>query len=315
MRIRCFLSAFDSTYAKNIISILQEYDVNVYLPTSLTYTGNTITEQIEKAISRSDFLIGVYDGNNDSVFFELGYAKALKKEFLLIISPSVKKLPNTLSGVLHIRAKPNDEDAIRYNLEQLISFIRHKKSIPSSIKPKKIVRTINENLTIVDEIDFNSKTIKKTTTSTLLKKYRKSIDDTLNELEFEHVLLDLFRSLGNNAIAESIQQNRVVDIAVWLDDLEAYANPLLIELKTKLDAHSIKKIIHQFDPILKDNLRWGLVIYREGKPSIEYNSSYHIHPNIFFIRVDELLDGLETKSLGKLVRQIRNKKVHGDFFG
>src|SRR5438105_13911024 len=82
----CFISAPVNLDLGVLRALLHSKGIETILPFELEITGANFREQIEKAIQKADFCIAVLTASKGSsnVFFELGYAWAMRKRVVLI---------------------------------------------------------------------------------------------------------------------------------------------------------------------------------------------------------------------------------------
>lgn len=73
------------------------------------------------AIRSSDLVIADLTQQNPNVFYELGYAHALRKPTILLVSTESRKpLPNALKGFFYIAYDPHDLDDLAFQLRSTV---------------------------------------------------------------------------------------------------------------------------------------------------------------------------------------------------
>jgi hypothetical protein len=102
------------------------------------------------------------------------------------------------------------------------------------------------------------------------------------------------------------------DMVVWSDDFEPWiGNPLLVEVKGQLRTQSdMSRAIWQLASML-DRTRegWGLLIFQgEGVDLGDLDLS---NSRVLVLPIENLLELLRDRSLGDVLRQLRNLRVHG----
>lgn len=78
-----FSKNFTDVYELGIKAILKELCINCTRVDELHFSKSVLT-QIYNGIKRADFLIADLTGNSSNVFYEIGYAHALRKEVILL---------------------------------------------------------------------------------------------------------------------------------------------------------------------------------------------------------------------------------------
>ena len=97
-------------------------------------------------------------------------------------------------------------------------------------------------------------------------------------------------------------------MGIWSDDLDAIgANPMLIQLKRALSRSAIdqaQRALHVLHPPLI------MIVYIEGRPS-DTQTLRKAHFPVLAIALPELLERMRTSSFAEVVRDLRNRSVHG----
>src|SRR4051812_46061391 len=108
----CFISAPVNVDLSTLREILKTKRIQPILPFELELTTGSFQDQIEKAISRSDFVVAILTKErNGNVFFEIGYACAKGKRIVLIQVEEFE-LPFNLSRFVVIKAKFDDKEKL-----------------------------------------------------------------------------------------------------------------------------------------------------------------------------------------------------------
>jgi hypothetical protein len=114
-------------------------------------------------------------------------------------------------------------------------------------------------------------------------------------------------------IKQSNRPDFGADFAIWSDDLSSIlGNPILIEIKRSIkSASQVKKVADQLLSYMnKSNSRSALVLYLEGLPSSEAQTTAHLF-NIIFFQLEEFIEQLQENSFADIVRTRRNIIAHG----
>ncbi len=175
--------------------------------------GTDWASEIQKQLSQADLVIGVLTSEWQSawVLFELGQASALGRQIVLITPPKADPIPFALHQFLVLRINLDNQEAIGFALDQLLS---------APDRPKR----------------------GSTPPSTPLVGLGTKADDLMASLErslaasdwrsIEQVVADALRSSGADVVVTSPTRDVGADFAVWSDVLEPFVgNPLLVEVK------------------------------------------------------------------------------------
>lgn len=129
----------------------------------------------------------------------------------------------------------------------------------------------------------------------------------------ERLVAEVLRASGADVVAASPDHEIGADFAVWSDVLESLVgNPLLVEVKAKLRTHAdVNRAARQLSTYLgASGSRWGLLLYGEG-PDPDSAAWARTPPNVIGLPLRALLDGLRSQAFPELVRDLRNRRVHG----
>jgi hypothetical protein len=92
-----FSEPYDALYKDVIVPICEEFDLNVIRADDVFSEHGVILQDIVKSIIESEIIIAEISPLNQNVFYELGYAHALKKPAILLAEKG-KKLPFDIQG-------------------------------------------------------------------------------------------------------------------------------------------------------------------------------------------------------------------------
>lgn len=102
------------------------------------------------------------------------------------------------------------------------------------------------------------------------------------------------------------------DFAVWIAELEPYfGNPILIEVKREISTemqakYVVEQVLHY---AYLSNVRAVIIFVSRMSPEvIELVSSYF---NLYFFDLNDFLGRLHNESIGQIIRNERNARVHG----
>ncbi|MHB1922213.1 MAG: hypothetical protein ACYCOO_08245 [Chitinophagaceae bacterium] len=112
-------------YNETIRDYLKEMTINVYRSDDFS-DNDVIIETIYREIEKSEFVICEVSECNKNVFFEIGYAKAMKKELIFLLQRGIE---NKFFDVAHIRRIDNETGnpvEFQGKLEDTIATIRER---------------------------------------------------------------------------------------------------------------------------------------------------------------------------------------------
>jgi hypothetical protein len=256
--------------------------------------GRNIPELLEDCLKRADFVVAVVGGGKakDHVLFELGFAMAMKKRILAIVSPEAD-LP--LSGILSLRTLPDNQEAVEFGLDQIL-----KAPEPRRHPRRKGIQKTKPLGALADELLNQLRDSKEPLSGQDLEKFVREV------IQASGIASSYYASEGKVPTVAG------ADIAVWSDDFEPWlGNPLLIELKSNPRSRSeLKGAIDDLTKTL-DNTHtdWGLLIYRGA--DFQPGEKVPVDPRVFVMTIEELIESLRDTSLGDLLHRMRNLRVHG----
>jgi nucleoside 2-deoxyribosyltransferase-like protein len=118
-------SGFDELYTDVIDPLTRQFGLHPYRA-DLVYGPGAIMDDIIKGLEKAQIVIAEITPANENVFYEVGYAHALKKPTILLAEKD-KKLPFDLSGFRclfyenSIGGKRKVEEGLRKHLEAIFS--------------------------------------------------------------------------------------------------------------------------------------------------------------------------------------------------
>jgi hypothetical protein len=129
----------------------------------------------------------------------------------------------------------------------------------------------------------------------------------------ERVVADALRSSGADVVVTSQRRDVGADFAVWSDVLEAFVgNPLLVEVKARIRGKAeANRAMRQLTSYLgASGSRWALLLYGDG-PDPDGQAWSGSPPNVLVLSLRSLLEALRTRAFPEVVRDLRNRRVHG----
>lgn len=123
------LSPMDSSYKRvrdTIQRTLRESGVSPVQIDDIIRFGAQWANAVTDAIQKADFIVADVSRKNPNVLYELGYAHALRKPTLLMLSTdSVGEMPFDLAGHQMATYNPKDLTSLK---NQIVRFIKYQES-------------------------------------------------------------------------------------------------------------------------------------------------------------------------------------------
>jgi hypothetical protein len=290
----CFISAPAGARLDVLRASIESRGLRVLVPHEFTI-GTDWASQIQKSLLQADLVIGVLIQEQHKlpwVLFELGQAYALGRQIVLITTPKADPVPFALHQFLVLRIDLDNHEAIGFALDQLLSAPEQKKGGSSRrTTPLAGLGTrANDLITALDR-------------SLVFSDWR----------SVEQVVADALRSSGADVVVTSAARDIGADFAVWSDVLDPFVgNPLLIEVKARIRGKGdANRALQQLTSYLDaSGSRWALLLYGEG-PDPEDQVWAGSPPNVLILSLRSLFEALRTQAFPELVRDLRNRRVHG----
>jgi lambda repressor-like predicted transcriptional regulator len=289
----CFISAPAGAKLEVLRAALETRGLRVLVPHELA-VGTDWASEIQKQISNADLVIGVITSERQSpwVLFELGQASALGRRIVLITSPKTHPVPFSLHQFLVLRIDLDNQEAIGFALDQVLSAPDPVKG--ERAKQGKALAGLGQRADALIA----------------------TLDRSLAESDWrsvEQVVAEALRNSGADVVVTSPSRDIGADLAVWSDVLEPFVgNPLLVEIKarirTKNEATQAVRELASY--VGASGSRWALLLFGEG-PDPEGTAWANSPPNVLVLSLRSLLQTLRTRPFPEIVRDLRNRRVHG----
>jgi hypothetical protein len=267
---------------RRLMDELRRRGVSPYVLSDVAPLGASIMQSLQQAIDTADFVLVVLGTaeSRQNVLFEAGMAVGRGKPVVVIVDPG-EAPPYDLAGLLTIRARPDDLSAINFALDQAEG---------RSARPPQFTPATGHALgSRVDHLLGQLSTTASLTERAALGLLTQALEDS-----------------GAVAV-ESPEGDRRFDIGVWSDDLDAIAaNPLLIELKRKLSPHAVEQVLGYLR--VSPGARVALLVFLELAPTSQLKD---VPFPVLAISLQELLESMRTSSFAEVVRDLRNRALHG----
>lgn len=269
-----------------LVQALKDRGWEPFLLSDVATLGSSLTESVQDAIQRADVVIGLFAHDDRALAntaFEVGFAVALGKPVLLVVSPGAQ-IPSDLQSFLYVQAEPDNIEAVALALDNLDRY-----SVP--------VR--------VERLRSSSAAPLGAYADQLLEVVR-TLGDA-SDTAFEELVASAIEASGVVAVPTSAEGDRGFDIGVWSDDLDAIGgNPLLIQLKHHVSENSVRQsltALHQ-----TPGARVVLVVSLDETPPV---TGALLRWPILWISLTDLLGRMRDESFPEVIRDLRNRSVHG----
>lgn len=292
-----FVSAPAGTDLSQIVESLEENNIHVLDPSEFAPGAVRITDKIIDGIRHSDLVVAVLGmtSSNANVLFELGCAFALKKKILVIL-PEGYEVPSDIKDMVYIRSTPRNREAVGFALEQILASPEQEIGYGT--------RLLDRSKPLGDlAID-------------LLKRLKRleSFNDAPVERDIESIVCEMLEASGVVTRSQPQQKHTEIrpDFAVWIEELEPYfGNPILIEVKGRLNnAGQAKYAVDQVLHYTSVSNVLTVVVF-SSQISSEALEVISLYPNLYFFDLRDFLIHLQQESLGSIIRDERNARVHG----
>lgn len=306
----CFIAAPSYVNLHTIKALLEKRGIKPFVASEQPPNSASLLEHVTNTISKADLLIAILDPDqsNANVYYELGYAHALKKQILILIPPELKSIPADIMGMLYLRANVENSDAINFALDQALAV-----SKPAKHKYSRLVLKSQPIGRLADK---------------LIEKLE-SLGDQANERDIEQIVVSAIEASGISVVVSSKQHEIGADLAIWADELDPWVgNPFLIEIKRQITSpEHMRELLNRISIYLQEsNSRSALVLYVKGLTYAQYDlygprpylkgheydfdSKNRALSSVLFMEVRQLLEKLRDNSFGEIIRDLRNRGVH-----
>jgi hypothetical protein len=294
-RIRtCFIAAAAKTDLSVLKQLLRERGIRPIVASEFPGPSISVVDHVEKALDAADFMIAVLDqpASSANVYFEVGLAYAQRKPLLVLVAPQARNLPSDVADLFHVRAQPTDREAIAFALDQVLA------AKPQAARPSRAA--IQQSKPLGDAADSLLKALHNVTPQT-------------SERRFRDLVVKALQDSRVGTVARSAHPDTAPDLAVWSDELSPWVgNPLLIEImgRVALEGSPTSYYARLAKYLEHSNAQWALLI-APTQAADYYRQFAAQFPTILFIELEELFQNLRKRSFGDIIRDLRNRKVHG----
>jgi hypothetical protein len=284
----CFITAPAGSNLEVLAGALRRRNIHIIAPQQLS-AGAEIVSEISNVLRDVDLVIGVLTSERRSewILFELGQAWALGKRILLFAPPNFAHLPSTLRRFLTVRANVSNREAVEFALDQLLAAPEPTRRPGAPPKEKPPLGASADGY-----LQGSLPMIASATPS-----------------ELEALVADALREAGVDVLATSPRRDQGADLAIWSDALQPFVgNPLLVEIKAQLQGQrAVSNAAQQLGKyVAAAGGLWGLLLYGAGP-----GEPQSLPPNILALQIETLFRRLRDESFDDIVRELRNRRVHG----
>jgi hypothetical protein len=283
----CFITAPADSNLKVLADALRRRNIRIVVPQQLSAGAELVTE-IANVLRDVDLVIGIItrERRSEWILFELGQAWALGKRILLFAPPNFAHLPSTLRHFLTVRANLSNREAIEFALDQLLAAPEPTRKSEAQPKEKPPLG-VSADAYLQGSLPMIA---------------------SAKPIELEALVADALRKAGVDILTTS-PRDQGADLAIWSDALQPFVgNPLLVEIKTRLqEQRAVANAAQQLAKyVAAAGGQWGLLLYGVGPEEAE-----SLPPNILALPIQTLFMRLRDESFDDIVRQLRNRRVHG----
>jgi hypothetical protein len=283
MAPRCFVTAPNGPNLTALINGLGNHGWETYVLSDVAELGASLSHSLLEAISSADVVVGLLEDpeRSSNTLYELGIARGLQKPVMVVAAVDAQ-VPSDLISHLQVRAEPGNAEAIALGLEHLSRY--KESSEPTAILGASSSKPLGEYSQV------------------LIDQY----SPRLPEAQQVRTLAKAIEASGALA-SVSGPSDPGFDIGVWSDDLDAIgANPLLVVVRRELDERSVRQCmlaLHQ-----TPGARAGLIV-SIGEPPAD--PIVGLNWPVLTISLSTLLVAMGEHSFAEIVRDLRNRSVHG----
>jgi hypothetical protein len=145
-RRTAFISAPLSTNLGGIRRILQRQGIEAFTADQIVLPGSRLSDNLQEAIGNADVVLAILDsGVNSNVFFELGFAQALRKRTLILVDADMGPPFIANVGATFLRTKLDDTQAIEVGICQFLKVPHHGTSA-AAVKQTNAIENLTDQL-------------------------------------------------------------------------------------------------------------------------------------------------------------------------
>jgi Nucleoside 2-deoxyribosyltransferase len=291
-QLSSFISAPAGTDLSQLLEVLTENHIQILDPAKFAPGAVKITDKLIAGIRHADLVIAVLGtaSLSGNVLFELGCASALGKKVLVII-PEGSEIPSDIKDLVSIRTTPNNREAVGFALEQILNS-----PAPTSDQKADLIDKSKPLGNVADDLTIRLK----------------SLGLMPTDSDIFNIVQEALEASNIKAQSQLKQLEESLAFVVWIDELQPYfSNPITIEIKGSIcTSEQANDAIRQVLSYMSINNITTVIVFAAqiAEEAMDVISSY---PNLYFFDLAEILNKLRQESLGQIIRQERNSRVHG----
>lgn len=256
--------------------------------------GGSATDGLTAALAKARLFIGVLDLErpNANVYFELGYARSMGIDILVLAHPDLQEIPPHVSLLPMLHVTPDGSAAIPPFLELLWRESTHPQSDGARVEtPAHPLGTIAEDF--IRQLNELGPHPAEATVQTLVE--------------------DALRASGLIVVSEPRAGGYRPDFAIWSGDFPPWIpNPLFVELKVCLRDRRdlVESIIYAKNFAHTTRTPAVLLLYLESK--VPMSAQFAMGDStVLFADIRDLLEALRSSTFSQFVLRVRNEQAHG----
>lgn len=283
----CYIAAPAGANLNTLRSALESRNIRVLLP---DHDSLDAFQKPAHTVARADLVIGVLTAQRRSqwVLFELGQASALERPIIMIGPPKSEAVPSHIKPLLYLRTGLHNREAIAFALDQLLA----------APEPMRRLHVEEPRAgALGGQVDG-------------LLQQLQQVTAAKDPIGLERLCAEVIRRSGAEVVTEKLGVSRRADMAIWSDELQPWlGNPLLIEIKMGIhNARGAEDAAKALSAAITDaGAVWGLLLLGDYEPA----SLSRLPPTILACSIEDLINQMRTRSFSDVVRDLRNRKVHG----
>jgi hypothetical protein len=288
---RWFVSAPAGVDLRPLLAALRRRGANPFVLSDVAPLGASILQSVRQAIDTADHILVVLAGDEAGSLnpvFEAGIATGRWKSVVVVADPQVA-VPADFSGLLTVRARPDEVDAVTFALDQAEG---------RPVTPTPPARATGRALGAgADQLLDRAGDISSLTEPHAIE--QAAVDVIVQALE------------GSGAVAvQGAGGDRDFDVGVWSDDLASIAaTPLLIDVTPTFSPQAVEQALSGLRAA--PTAQVALIVYLDPTGADPAALLQAARFPVLAISLSGLLGRMRTSSFAEVIRDLRNRSVHG----
>ncbi|HTU22066.1 MAG TPA: hypothetical protein VMG10_28765 [Gemmataceae bacterium] len=289
-----FISAPQYLDTSAVRKELENRGVTVFSPDELDLPGRNRSEFLQEAMQRADLVVAIVDSTTASnfVFFEAGFAQAMRKPTFVLLTGDASSTPWLSSGIPYFRFDPEKSTGLDFGISQILAIAHHGKK-PLSQPTKRTHPLGDQAIDLLHQLH--------------------EMGGTIASEQLETLIAAAIRASGVANVSEANGTDRGLDFAVWAEDLSPWlGNPIAVQLRLNIrnTADAAQAIRELAQAMTRSDIAWGVLIYLTATIDLDH---FVCMPNVLVVSAERFLEGLQHASFADLVRRLRHQRIHGCF--